>query len=95
MMTFYGFKLHSLFEEDSSNEKIPFRTVNIHFFASRPTFQAIRALLANLLFVCILKQRRKNFCGFFKKEFANFQELNFFLQNSKPLKHIFFNFYNS
>ena len=78
MMTFYGFKLHSLFEEDSSNEKIPFRTVNIHFFASRPTFQAIRALLANLLFVCILKQRRKKFCGFLKKNSWILKNLNFF-----------------
>ena len=48
----------------------------------------------HVLFVYILKQRRKKFCGF-KKKFADFQEFKFFLQNQKPSKHIFLKFYHS
>ena len=56
MTTFYGFKLHSFFEEDSNNEKSIENTAPIFYLNCE-----------HVLFVYILKQRRKIFCGFKKK----------------------------
>jgi len=66
MTTFYGFKLHSFFEEESNNEKSIENTAPIFYLNCE-----------HVLFVYILKQRKKNF-RIFKKKFADFQEFKFF-----------------
>ena len=66
MTTFYGFKLHSFFEEDSNNEKSTENTAPIFYLNCE-----------HVLFVYILKQRRKFFADY-KKKFADFQEFKFF-----------------
>ena len=43
----------------------------------------------HVLFVNILKQRRKKCCGFFKKKFADFQEFNFFYKIKTFKTHFF------
>jgi len=43
----------------------------------------------HVLFVYILKQRRKKFCGFLKKKFADFQEFNFFTKLKTFKTHFF------